>query len=522
MFEPVTIMCALACGMLARSFGLPSLLGYLAAGFVLYELGTVPGPMIAELSDLGVTLLLFSIGLKLRPAELLEPKVWGSTLAHMLLTIGLLTPLLLVASSAIQDIDLTLNTAVLIAFALSFSSTVFAIQVLQSRGEMASRHATLSIGVLLIQDVAAVLYIAAATGKLPQPSALLLLLLIPARPLIIRLLKLAGHEELFTLCGLALAIGGADVFELVGIKGDLGALILGAMLAGHKKGKELAKNLLQFKDLFLVGFFVSIGLSGWPYAELAGLAILLGLLVPLKSPLYFWLMTRLHTPPRTAMLSAAALSNHSEFGLIVIAIATKQGIIGYEWSAALSLSIAVSFIISTGLNQRIHPLYMRFYHRLRRFKSEQLEVDLPDCSNTRIIVLGMGNIGSGAYETLQQRYGSAVLGVDDNDRKLKSCRARGQRVVGADASDPLFWSQVRLDEVEQVLLALTNHGENMLVGALLRDMGYAGKITAIVRYAEEAADLEKYDIASFDLYAEAGSGFANHAQAALAPREESV
>ncbi len=516
MFEPITILCALACGMLARGVGLPALLGYLAAGFVLYELGTTPGPMIAELSDLGVTLLLFSIGLKLRPAELLEPKVWGSTLAHMAVTIGLITPLLLVASSTLSGVTLSLNTAVLIAFALSFSSTVFAIQVLQSRGEMSSRHANLSIGVLLIQDVAAVIYIAGATGKLPEPTALLLFLLIPARPLIIRLLSLAGHDELFTLFGLALAIGGADVFELVGVKGDLGALILGAMLAGHNKGKELAKNLLQFKDLFLVGFFVSIGLSGWPATELVYIALFFGLLAPLKSPLYFWLMTRLHTAPRTALLSSVALSNYSEFGLIVIAIAAQQNIIGVEWSAALSLAIAISFILSTGLNLRVHPLYMRYYRRLRRFKSEKLEVNFPDCSNTRIIVLGMGNIGSGAYDILRERYDDTVLGVDDNDRKLESCRAKQRRVVGADASDPLFWAQIKLNEVEQVLLALTNHGENMLVGELLRDMGYTGKITAIVRFREEAKELAKHDIASFNLYAEAGSGFANHAQTELA------
>ena len=81
----------------------------------------------------------------------------------------------------------------------------------------------LSIGVLLLQDIAAVMFIAGSTSKFLEPTALLLLLLIPARPLIVRLLKVAGHDELFTLCGLALAILGADLFELVGVKGDLGA-----------------------------------------------------------------------------------------------------------------------------------------------------------------------------------------------------------------------------------------------------------------------------------------------------------
>jgi predicted Kef-type K+ transport protein len=511
MFDPITILCALACGMLARSVGLPALIGYLAAGFVLYEMGATPGPLLTELAHIGVTLLLFSIGLKLRPAELLEVKVWGSATAHMAATVGFLTPLLLVASQLLTGVTLELGDSVILAFALSFSSTVFAIQVMQSRGEMSSRHASLSIGILLLQDVAAVIFIAGSTGKIPEPYAILLLLLIPLRRVIIRLLSLAGHDELFTLFGLALAIEGAAIFEVVGIKGDLGALILGAMLAGHQKGKELAKNLLQFKDLFLVGFFVTIGLSGWPAPELVYLALVLGLLAPLKSPLFFWLMARFRTAPRTALLSAAALSNYSEFGLIVVAIASSAGILDAEWSAALSLSIAVSFLLSSAMNLRIHQLYLRYFNALRRFKSPELQVGLPDCSDARFLVLGMGNIGSGAYDAMFTRHGDAVLGVDDNDQKLANCRASGQRVVAADASDPLFWSQVNLDEVEQVMLALTNHRENMLVGALLRDMGYEGLITAIVRFDEEANELQRYNISSFNLYQEAGAGFANHA-----------
>lgn len=511
MFDPVTILCALACGMLARSVGLPALIGYLSAGFILFELGAKPGPLLDAVAETGVTLLLFSIGLKLRPAELLEAKVWGSTSVHMLLSVGALVPVLLVAAWLMPGISLEFGDALLVAFALSFSSTVFAIQVMQARGEMSSRHASLSIGILLMQDVAAVIFIAASTGKVPDPTALLLLLLIPARPFIIRLLNLAGHDELLTLFGLALAIGGADVFELVNVKGDLGALILGAMLASCPKGKELAKNLLQFKDVFLVGFFVSIGLSGWPNRELVYVALLLGILAPLKSPLFFWLMTRFRTMPRTALLSAAALSNYSEFGLIVIAIAAKAGYIDNQWSAALSLSIALSFLLSSLVNMRVHPYYLRHFNRLRRFKSDSLAIGLPDCSNTRVMVLGMGNIGRGAYEVLHAQFGSEVLGVDDSDRKLATCRTEGMRAVAADASDPMFWTQVNLAELEHVLLALTNHRENMLVGKMLRDAGYTGRITAIVRFQDEAEALKQYDIDSFNLYEEAGAGFATHA-----------
>ena len=150
MFDPLIIICALVCGIVARVLGLPALIGYLAAGFVLHELGATEGALLSQLADVGVTLLLFSIGLKLKPADLLESKVWGTTASHMLVTILALAPLLMVLMGMLADTNgFGWTQAIVLAFAMSFSSTVFAIQVLQERGEMASQHASLGIGVLL-------------------------------------------------------------------------------------------------------------------------------------------------------------------------------------------------------------------------------------------------------------------------------------------------------------------------------------------------------------------------------------
>ncbi len=514
MFDPLMIVTALVCGLIARGVGLPPLVGFLGAGFLLHELGGTEGVLLTQLAEMGVTLLLFSIGLKLRPAYLLETKVWGTTLVHMVLVIAALAPLLVLLLALLPGpAAIGWPEAILLAFALSFSSTVFAIQVLQERGEMASRHANLAIGVLLIQDIAAVLYIAASTGKIPHWTALGLLLLIPARRLILRLLSLSGHGELFALFGLALAILGAQLFELVGIKGDLGALILGALLAGDPKAKELAKTLLQFKDLFLVGFFVSIGLAGWPTPELVWVAVIIGLLAPLKAPLYFWLMTRFRAEPRIAFLSSAALSNYSEFGLIVIALAAREGLVDGQWSAAVSLAIAVSFLLSSGINVRSHSFYRRWRPRLRRFRSEALESEQPDYSGVSAIVLGMGKIGSGTYDSLRTHLGDAVVGVDENQAKLKEHREVGRRIVDADATDLDFWADVPLEQVDSIMLALTNDRENVLVGKLLRKLGYDGHITALVRFPDEGKQLKKLGIESFDLFNEAGRGFAKRAEA---------
>ena len=518
MVDPLLVLVALLCGMASRAVGMPALIGYLAAGFILHELDFVGGEPLALLSEMGITLLLFTIGLKLQVKDLLLTRIWGTTIIHMLVTQLVAMGLLTAGMQFIPGLELDLTGSLVIAFAFTFSSTVFVIQIMQERGEMASRHARLAIGVLIIQDLAAVLFLAGSTGKIPEWQALWLLLLIPARGPILRLLKLAGHGELFTLAGFALAILGAQLFESVGIKGDLGALIIGAMLAGEQKAKELSRNLLLFKDLFLVSFFLSIGLAGWPAPSLMLVATVFGVLALLKPLLYFPLFTRFDVAPRTAVLASSSLANHSEFGLIVIAVAATQGWVEPAWSGAMSIAIAISFLVASPINRYSHSLYQKNRARLLRFESSGVKATLPDTRNTKVIVLGMGNIGTGAYEAIARSYGEQVLGVDDNDLKLAGHRAAHRRVAQADASDPDFWHRVALDEVILVMLALTNHQENMLVAKLLRNMGYKGRVAAVVRFDEEGEALEKLGISAFNLYAEAGEGFAAQAAKGLGDR----
>lgn len=515
MLDPIIILVALVCGLASRALGLPALIGYLAAGFVLHETSIEAGPLLHNLANLGVTLLLFTIGLKLVPAQLLKPKVWGTTIIHMALMQLLFMAVLWVAGKAMPGLGLQLNEMLVIAFALTFSSTVFVIQVMQEKGEMSSRHANLAIGILVIQDLAAVLFLSATKGSIPHVEALLLLLLWPLRGPITRLMEKAGHGELFTLFGLGLALGGAALFEYVGIKGDLGALVIGALLAGTQKSKELYRNLMNFKDLFLVSFFLTIGLDGWPEEEALILALILGALAFIKPLVYFPLMTWLHAAPRTALLSASVLGNYSEFGLVVIAVAAKSGWVPMEWASAISLAIAASFLMSSPLSKRAHELYRRYHSLWLRFETQKVSEARPDTSGVRIIVLGMGNIGTGAYDDIAEKHGHEVLGVDLNERRLAEHTRKHRRVVIADASDPDFWHQVNLQEVRLILLALTHHQENMLVADLLKDLGYLGQIAAVVRFAEEARDLEKHGFSAFNLYAQAGAGFADHAVAQL-------
>lgn len=506
-------------GLAARFVGLPPLIGYLITGFILFAFGGQMTETLHEFSEMGVTLLLFTIGLKLQLRNLLMPQIWAVASLHMVLTIVLASTLVfgLAAMGLSAFAGMDLYTAALIGFALSFSSTVFAVKVLEEKGEMYSLYGRISIGILIMQDIAAVVFLAVSAGKIPSIWALALFALIPLRPVLFRMLEKSGHGELQILFGLTLALGGAQLFELVSVKGDLGALILGILLASHMRASDLARQLLGFKDLFLVGFFLSIGLSGPLSWEAVGIAmLLLLLLVPVKTALFFWLMAKSQLRNRTSLLASLSLANYSEFGLIVATIGVSSGWIGSEWLIIIAIALSVSFIIAAPLNAAAYPLYSRWRKVLSGFESSQRigeeEVIEPGRSS-EVMVFGMGRVGGGAYDTLRERLGDKVLGVDFQRGTVDRLRESGRQVIHGSATDPDFWERIDLacNRIKLIMLAMPNVQENSYAAEQLKALGYEGKIAAVAKYPDEIQQLEEAGVhAAFNLFAEAGAGFADH------------
>ncbi|MEJ2576798.1 MAG: cation:proton antiporter [Gammaproteobacteria bacterium] len=517
--DPLWIAIAFACGLAVRSIGLPPLVGFLAAGFVLHAAGAEGGGFLAGMADLGVTLLLFSIGLKLKLSALARPEIWGVAALHMvLISVGLAALLLGLAALGLPlFVDLEPATALLVAFALSFSSTVFAVKVLAEMGAESSRHGRIAIGVLVVQDIAAVCFLAVSAGKIPSYWAVALLLLLPLRPLLMRLLERSGHGELLALYGIVLALGGADLFELVGLKGDLGALVLGMLLAGHAKANELARGLLAFKDLFLVGFFLSIGMSGLPgWPELLAAALLVAFL-PVKVGLFYWLFTRFRLRARTAWQGSLDLANYSEFGLIVGVTAVGAGWLQSDWLVVFALTLALSFMGAAPLATRGDVFYTRWRGRFKRWEqARRLPGDEAlDTSGLDVAVFGMGRVGTAAYDTVAQQFPHRVLGVDIDTAAVEKHLNAGRQVVTGDATNPDFWSRAEglAGHLDWVLLTMPAHHANLAAAQRLRERGFAGKIAATTKYPDEAEELERAGVdLTFNIYAEAGLGFANSLQ----------
>jgi len=500
----------------AQQLRLPPLVGFLVAGFVLHLLGEQGGEFIATLSDLGVMLLLFTIGLKLRLRSLLTAEIFGTAVLHMSLTtvlgIGLLMAVGMAGFAVAGALDWKIASTA--AFGLSFSSTVFAVKILEDRGESRARHYQVAIGILIIQDLIAVLFLMASKQSPPSVWALGLLALPLARPFLHRWMEKSGHGEVLVLFGFAAALIGGQLFDLVGLKAELGAIVFGILLAEHPKAVELSRSLLTFKDLFLVGFFLSIGIMGLPkWQDLAVLVLLIVILLPLKMVLFHYLLTRFRLRARTAFLSTLALGTYSEFALIVCAAGAQVGWITEEWLVLLAVAVAVSFAVASYLNAHAHDYFARFEGFLLNTESlDRLPGDeRPDIGDATVVVMGMGRVGRGAYDALVTEHGAKVCGVEVDPARAHKLRQKGVHAICGDAEDPDFWRCLPRDRVTLVMLALPTHEDMLLAIKLLKGIDYQGVIGAIAKHEDDRVALEQAGAhAAFNYYAEVGTGFADH------------
>ena len=513
------VLVAFVAGFAAHMVRLPPLVGYLAAGFVLHALGYETTSGVELIADVGVLLLLFGIGLKLRLRVLARPVVWAGATLHAALTTAVIGALLLGMGALGLPLASALSPgqAALVGFAFSFSSTVFAVKALEGRNETTSLQGLIAIGILVVQDIFAVVFLTVAVDAPPSIWALLVVVaVVAARPVYGWLLNRSGHGELLLLLGLALAIGiGAGAFEQVGLKPDLGALVVGLTLASHPRAPELATKLLGLKDILLIGFFLSIGLGGTPGLPAIGVAVAVLLVLPLKTAGFVWLVTRFRFRVRTAWHTSVTLATYSEFGLIVAVVGSNRDLLDQQWTSAIAVAVAVSFVLAAPVNTARYAVYARLSPWLSRLERAPVQPDdaLIDPEGARIIVFGMGRVGAGAYDTLVVREGDVVMGVDRREDAVAANAAQGRNVIRGDALDVEFWGRLRLDHsIDLIVLAMSDHAANLEAVRRVTHFLPDARMAATASHADDVAELEEagVDVAR-NLYGEAGQGLAKDA-----------
>lgn len=513
-----------ACGLVAWAVRLPPVIGFLAAGFVLNTIHAeevVGLPLVAEI---GVALMLFAVGLRLDLRSLVAKTVWlGGGIHTLVLTIvgtGFLALLSVVGLLSGESLGLL----VVIALTLSFSSTIMVIKILQNRGDEQALYGNVCIGILILQDILAVVVLSVSRGEAPRLWSLGLIVLIPVLILVTRGWSRLGHGELGALFGLAMAlIPGYFLFEWLGLSGDLGALVMGLVLAPTRGSDELSHDLFMMKELLLVAFFVNIGLQGLPgwHDVWVGLALLV-MLVPAAAVYWcvFWLLGLRN---RTSVLASLLLANYSEFTLIIAAAGVTSGWLPEEWMMTFVIAVTGSFVVSALVNPTSVVTVTHLAQHLPRRPVEKLyEADRPIRVGTaNAVVLGMGRVGWATYVQLRDEHGYDVVGIEHDPYRVELLTKRGFNVIEGDATDEDFWTRVvQGGRIKIVVLAMPSQFANIEALRELRRVDYVdGIIAAIALYRDDAKELEKLGIdVVLHLYAGAGEALADRAAEALHPR----
>ncbi len=477
---------------------LPPLVGFLVTGFVLNASGVEAPHGLDQAADLGVALLLFSIGLKFDVRVLLRREVWVTTSLHLVVSTGIAAgAVLTLATLGLSLLDgLGAGAVALFAVGLAFSSTVFVIKVLEQNNATRSFYGVTAIGILVFQDLVAVVVVTISSGELPSTWAPLVLLLPLARPVLRKMLSRIGRGDLLVVFSLTLALGpGYLLFDAVGLKGDLGALVMGMLLARGADADVVRRTFSSIKDLLLVGFFLSLGFVGVPGAEHLAVAGILVLLIPVKVLGFAYLLKKLGLRHRSAGLGGLALGNYSEFGLIVAVAGVEADLLTEDQLVVVAAAVALSFVVSSVANawsERLLPV-------LDRLLGEEDVDDLHaldriiDVGEAHAVVLGLGRVGRSAYRQLEESHGLAVLGIETDPERVSDLREAGLNVLEADATDPEFWTRLRsTGEIRIAVLAMPFHGANRTALRRLRESGFDGVVGVVAQYDEDLEDARRH------------------------------
>ena len=518
MVPAIYLLAVVVLGFAATLLRLPPLVGFLAAGFVLGASDLPNLDFVQTLGDLGVAVLLFTIGLKLDPRVLARREVAGTAaIALVLLTTlsaALVVPLLLVG---LWVDTVTPAGAVALCFALSFSSTVVVVKLLEDRDDAASLYGRIAIGVLVAQDIAAVAYMTFSSEEPPSPWALSLVALWPASGLFGKVLNRIDHREMRTLFGMSMALlPGYLLFDILGLDGDLGALIMGALLASHPAAKELSSALFTIKELLLVGFFLAIGMDGVPGAGAFVLAAALLLLLPVRALVYAVVVRLMRMRRRTSVMTGLAMTAYSEFALIVVSVAVRQKLLGGGWTAAVSLALALSFIVSSIVNRRPAGLVRRMTGRIPHRPSSTLHPEERPLNllGVRTVVFGMGRVGRATYNRLYADGETGVLGIDNDASKVETLAKQGYNILEADATDQEFWDRLDAVHATKAVLAMSEPGANVRVLEWLNRSSFEGRVIAVAAFDDEAETMRRAGVdAVINMYDGLGDALAQAVEA---------
>jgi glutathione-regulated potassium-efflux system protein KefB len=483
---------------LAKRLQLGAVLGYLLAGVIIGPsvLGLIGNPQsVMHISELGVVLLLFIIGLELSPRRLwvMRKAVFGVGLAQVLLTGSLIGVL------AFYVFGQKLNSAIVLGLGLALSSTALGLQSLAERKELTSPHGRLAFAILLFQDIAAIPLIAmvpALAGRSDttttaeeinhalQVFGSIAVVVVGGRYLlrpVFRIVAKSGLPEVATATALLVVIGTAWLMDEVGVSMALGAFLAGLLLADSEYRHELEAQIEPFKGLLLGLFFMSVGMGAnldlLFSAPLAVLGMTL-LLISVKLPLLYLVGSLAGGLNRlSAVRLGVVLAAGGEFAFVVFKMGRDHNLFDARLYDMQVLTITLSMAIT--------PLLMLMCGRLAKTRIEPVAVPPHlreiDTDAPRVVIAGMGRMGQIVARILRAQKIEFVA-LDTSVETIELSRSfGGVPVFYGDPMRPEILSAAKVGEAEFFIIATDDPETNIKTAELVRKLYPHMKIIARAR-----------------------------------------
>ncbi len=465
----------LVAGVLKRA-GLPSVAGLLLAGVLIGPgaLGLVSDPHSVELlSEIGVVLLLFGIGLELSLERL--KRLWRPILLGGGFQVGL-------TMAAVFAVALSLGMApgqaVFLGCIVAVSSTAVVLRGLQARGELDAPHGRLTLGILVFQDLSVVPMmlaipllagqggsLGAALGAAARAFAVVAGVVAGARFLVPRLMAFVARtreKDLFVLAILLVCLGTAFLANVAGVSLALGAFLGGLVVAGTGYRHQAASDLIPFREALTGIFFVSVGMAldpGLLLRDWAGVGGPLAAILFGKFLLTFLAAALLRLPLRVAVLSAVALSQVGEFSFVLIRAARGTPLLDPLLEGRLTAAVILSMVltplalafaphVAAGMG-RIRPLT-----RLLGVRGPE-ESRLPDRMEGHVIVAGFGLAGEELASALKA-CGIPHVVADLNVDNIRHARKKGHPVLFGDVTSQEVLHHLRVADASELVLLLND------------------------------------------------------------------
>jgi monovalent cation:proton antiporter-2 (CPA2) family protein len=486
---------------LFRAAGVGAVPGFLIAGVLVGPSGLSLIDNVTEigqLAELGVILLLFVIGIELRPARLwlMRRLVFGLGTLQLVITGALLT------AGAHVLLDLPLRTAILIGPALALSSTAFVIQLLAEQKLLRSDYGRASVAVLLLQDLAVVPLLALvpllAAGEftigvdiafaLMEAMVILLMVIAGGRFLLQPILHRISHArspEIFTALTVVLVLGSALLTEHIGMSMAMGAFIAGLLIADSPYRHEVVAEIQPFRGLLLGLFFMSMGMSLDLGAFLSQPFSILGLLVALIAVKFtvLWPLARsFGLGTRSGAAVALLLAQSGEFGLILFAYTHQMNLIDAGLFQQLLLVIVLSMLVT--------PVIAQLAHRLATTPVDDAVTSEEPPGAAPVVVAGFGRVGRRIGQILEMA-GKPYVAVDYNSSLVLRERANGYRIFYGDVRRPEVLRAVGVADADLMIVTLDDFEATEAVVAAMRQVH--PDVTILVRghNAEQCQKLQK-------------------------------